>query len=156
MIESVVSLQGIPKIAVAIITNDEMLLTKNNTHITTLKNEVELKLRQSGIIVDNSDNAQNCLLIKVQLFNEGDLYLIYITADLYQPVVLMNNKTVIHASTWQTGFYGFAMRMRLAENVKEAISNINTAFLNAYLEANPPIKPTAQPTPEPTKTGTPI
>jgi hypothetical protein len=108
----------------------------------TLKNHIELKLRQSGIPVRNIDthtleDPYVYLNLAIAHFELIDRYACSILLELKQRVRLLRNDEILHAITWRDGGTAFAPSGKVRTGVTEAIDSYLELFMDGYFRANP-------------------
>lgn len=108
---------------------------------STLRTDVELRLRQSGIrVLTDPDDAvkQGTLQLIVRTVkSEHGFYAFHIDLKLWQLVTLIRDPSIASAApTWSTGDGGFIGNKRLSE-IRDRVRDMVDRFINAYLAANP-------------------
>lgn len=106
-----------------------------------IKAMVELRLRQSGIIVRRVGVVTEetpTLYVNVNLvpFNEVKHFSFNTRIALQQSVLLPRNGQRVRASSWERANLGFCPNKSLREHVNSSLDQLVTIFLNAYLAAN--------------------
>lgn len=107
-----------------------------------LKAFVELKLRQSGVVVRDINKhtlESPYLYINVNLMylEEIDHFTYSASVSLNQTVRLLRNETTLTAATWNKGTVAIIRKNKAREDVKNSVDSLLTFFLNDYLSANP-------------------
>lgn len=111
---------------------------------STLRTDVEVKLRQAGIrVLTMTESAlapgSPYLYLRVSMLRvpEMPLYAVNIHLELDQRVMLARNPTIaLLAPTWSTASTGVAGMNKL-DWLRERVRDQVDRFINAYLAANP-------------------
>lgn len=112
---------------------------------TTLRTDVELKLRQAGIrILTVTERlaapGMPYLYLRVATLRDeavGGLYAINIALEVNQEVRLTRNPTTTaYAPTWGAGAVGLYSARKLP-TARDVVRDFADQFINAYLAANP-------------------
>jgi hypothetical protein len=102
-----------------------------------LQTDVELKLRQTGILIGKQNVASGQPVLYVSLVSlEGPLPVSYfIKLELCQDVTLSRNGADYSVvPTWSVGTIG---RANSSRNIRDILKDLIDKFLNAYLSVNP-------------------
>ncbi len=102
-----------------------------------IKNDVELKLLQSGIKLDSE--SWNLLFIECQLLEYkklNDLGAFYIGIEFLQVAILRRSKSDTLASTYHLKKFGI-INISNAQMIRNKIKDLLDQFIIEYLEANP-------------------
>jgi len=108
-----------------------------------LKNSIELKLRQNGIKVsdtnDFDDSEPSFLYLRLNvMYIEKDAHYVYgIDLCFVQPVRLLRNDNVLIAKTWDQNYLGIELPSRIRNTVNSCLDDLLIEFLNTYHESNP-------------------
>ena len=117
---------------------------KDGLTTSTLRTDVELKLRQAGIRVLTSDErlaapGMPYLYLRVgTIKDEEGLYAYDIDLELKQEVRLTRNPALsLMATTWRVAGWVGTIGSRNLSKVRERVRDTVDQFINAYLAANP-------------------
>jgi len=118
---------------------------KDGLTTSTLRTEVELKLRQAGIrVLTEAERAvapgSPFLYLRVATMKSDGVgvYIYNITLELVQEVRLTRNPAItMLATTWRVGGFLGIIQHRNLSQVRESVRDVMDQFLNAYLAANP-------------------
>ncbi len=130
------TLKGIKAVAVAVedtnATAERDGLTRNR-----LQSDVEQRLRQAGITVDN--DAPGILAVYVNTLKiESGFYVYAIRVQFRQRVRMERNLTIAAlASTWEAPSVVGTVGTRVLRDVRGSVRVRVDEFINAYLEQNP-------------------
>lgn len=135
------TLKGVTTVSVLM---EETTELKNQFSRDSIKNTVELRLRQTGItVLDIESNAAlnyPHIHLAVSIMS-GDVVTYSGTLSLVRRVIIpTSDKNVIqytNAPTWQTGHFGTVGSSKAAAAMKEVVDDMVTEFLKKYLEQNP-------------------
>ncbi|SRR6266550_4932395 len=137
------TLAGLHRVRVIVQMSDSAGVQKDGLSQLQLQTDVEVKLRQTGIIVFSQHDAQlgpwlNVIVntLDVSSTNATSMYAVSVSAELYQWVTLARNPSVrVFVSTWSaTGRFGTTAHV---SSVRDLIRDMTDQFINAYLAANP-------------------
>jgi hypothetical protein len=113
----------------------------------TLRTEVELKLRQSGITVPDEEPGQAYALLprlyvnlNLMMVSESPTFVYSLNIAFYRtlrvPGGADSDMRFIHASTWTKGMVGIKPA-RTIRDIKGQVHELLAEFLNDYLAVNP-------------------
>ncbi len=137
------TLAGLHRVRVVVQLSDSAEMQKDGLSQSQLQTDVEVKLRQTGIIVLSQQEAQsrpwlNVIVstLNVSSANAMGMYAVSVSAELHQWVTLTRNPSVrVWVSTWSaTGQFGTTAHL---SSVRDVIRDMTDQFINAYLAANP-------------------
>jgi hypothetical protein len=130
------SLKGIKAVAVVV---EKMRADAERDGLTRnqLQTDVEQRLRQAGITVDNQ--APGFLAIFVNTLKvESGFYVYAIRVQFKQTVrIERNSKIAVLASTWEAPSVVGTVGTRALRDVRGSVRDRVDEFINAYLEQNP-------------------
>jgi hypothetical protein len=108
---------------------------RDGLNASTLQTDVELKLRQAGIRVEETTAY---LYVRVTTLKREAMYAYSMTANLSQHVVLVRDPAIsANAVTWNAlGGIGMVGSARLSV-IRDYVRDVVDEFVNAYLAANP-------------------
>jgi len=137
------TLAGLHRVRVVVQLSDSADVQKDGLSQSQLQTDVEVKLRQTGIIVLGQQEAQsgpwlNVIVstLNVSSANAMGMYAVSVSAELHQWVTLARNPSVrVWVSTWSaTGQFGTTAHL---SSVRDIIRDMTDQFINAYLAENP-------------------
>ena len=137
------TLAGLHRVRVVVQLSDSAEVQKDGLSQSQLQTDVEVKLRQTGIIVLSQQEAQsgpwlNVIVstLNVSSTNTMGMYAVSVSAELHQWVTLARNPSVrVWVSTWSTtGQFGTTAHL---SSVRDIIRDMTDQFINAYLAVNP-------------------
>jgi hypothetical protein len=128
------TLRGIRAIKV-VVENLKPDVERDGLNASTLQTDVELKLRQAGIRVEETTAY---LYVRVTTLKREAMYAYSMTANLSQHVVLVRDPAIsANAVTWNAlGGIGMVGSARLSV-IRDYVRDVVDEFVNAYLAANP-------------------
>lgn len=102
-----------------------------------LQTDVELRLRQSGILV--TQTASEYLYVNVNALKSRETtgYVYSVQLDFMQPVAILRTGQRASAGTWDVGTVGLVPVARASQVVRETVRDRVDEFINAYLSVNP-------------------
>ncbi len=123
---------------------------KDGLNKDELQRDVELLLRQSGIIVVNKDDTSECwayLYVRINMikedrspFRNSELYAYMYNIDVYlfQWVGLKRNTAIdTWATTWDSSLLGSVYATNMPTTINKSVIDKVEYFINDYLAANP-------------------
>jgi hypothetical protein len=127
------TLKGLRSVAV-LVTSDGCEQTDLNND--TIKTEVELRLRQTGLRLENSSLAN--LYVEVSCYQAPGIGVAFhAEAYLFQVVAWGNPPESVRVGTWfSRAMIGLAQNRELETRIKYSTQVQVSEFLNAYLAAN--------------------
>ncbi len=135
-------LRGLRSISVSV--PDAQECAKEYLKSDTIKAKIELRLRQSGLVVDDTDSA--ILQLTVSAICEENGRITYsIALKLFEAVLLRG--AVQAVSTWWEYQFGFSGRTSARDRIEKVALDVLDFFLNDYLKANP--RPSLVPSKQP-------
>ena len=143
-------LTGLQAVYVGIEKIDEGIQSATGITIESLRTLVELRLRQSGIKVQSSEEADRApgfdyLDVKVGLVKHGSdpQYVYAIEIEMRQDVRLSRDPSVeMSAPTWEsTDSLGYADHSVVRDTIRRLVEEKTDAFCNAWLSVNPKAEP---------------
>lgn len=102
-----------------------------------LQTDVELRLRQSGILVNNDASGYLYVNVNALKMTTTRGYAYSISVDMQQPVTILRTNVPMVASTWSTGSIGTVGLTRFSEVVRGDVRDAIDSFINAFLSVNP-------------------
>jgi hypothetical protein len=105
-----------------------------------VQNDVELRLRQSGILVVPIKDIELpwlAVTINATKATGTSAYAYNISVELRQLVSLFRNEFLCHASTWEKSYVVSMVGGQDSSLLRSTLSGLVDMFLNAYLEQNP-------------------
>src|SRR5690242_12073585 len=109
-----------------------------------IRTDVELKLRQAGIVVLSPEQSSSrglsaFLYVNIFAFQREVVYAFYIDLTIIQRVRLIRDPSVaVAGGTWSGQSYmGTVGRDGFADFVRSSVRDRTDEFINAYLAANP-------------------
>lgn len=130
------TLKGITSVTAVV---EEMDSEAERYGLTTsqLQTDVELRLRQAGIIVRPTLDGMLYVHVGLAKSKSGPLYAFHIRVQYRQRVFLARAPEIpAWATTWHVGGTGIIDTRRLRE-VRSHVIDLVDQFINAYLEQNP-------------------
>lgn len=134
------SLKGIKSVTLYINTTQEAI--DNGLSVYSIQTDIELKLRQLGIKVADSEtekiNSDAILYIQIQTYKPAklDIYAFNIYIEIEQIAKISKTKTLISAGTWSNTATGIAGINIMPDLIRKSTNDLVDTFLNAYLAAN--------------------
>jgi hypothetical protein len=111
---------------------------------TQIRTDVELKLRQAGIVVLSPEQSSSrglsaFLYVNILAFQREGVYAFYVDLTILQRVRLIREPSVaVPGGTWSGQSYlGTVGRDGFADFVRSSVRDRTDEFINAYLAANP-------------------
>ena len=102
-----------------------------------LQTDIELRLRQNGIIIDPSATALIYVTLNSVTARSTPITATNIEIALMQSVMIPRNGRMTLAVTWRAGRASMIGNSMLAKSVKEDVQDLMNKFLNDYLTVNP-------------------
>jgi hypothetical protein len=120
---------------------------------STIKTDVELRLRRAGIKVLDMETCQKTpgkpflRVVGNTTTPATQIFAVSHDVELFQSVVLNRDKSISTlASTWRTGGVALGVgKANLVKGVRDLLRQDVDEFINDFLAANPRIKPGTEP-----------
>ncbi len=131
-------LRGLPSVVVFVSVDDPRTPQLRVVTGETLKTDVELRLRQSGVRVEPNSRQALRLVVLLLKPDSRDSYVYHLTMHLMEMVHVPRNASNSILATWSSiTRIGVTPTSDLAEEIRKGARDLTDNFLNEYLAANP-------------------
>jgi hypothetical protein len=103
---------------------------------SSLQTQVELRLRQTGIVVGEVAECPYVYL-NAHIEQRGDLVVVGLTMDIQAWVTIKSNNRGTVAAVWNRGMLATVGKDSFADGMRSGVSDILDELLNDWLKANP-------------------